>query len=704
VNCGLRPALHRGLMASVGTDWRMAQFHPGSNPLRAMAEALARNGVLYKEFDAGDFSLAEIIETTLRTSKLGLLDAYQQAHLGEGNNLLVVVDQFEELFRYRKLGAAQTQGEYSASEDAIAFVNLLLEVREHANCPIYVALTMRSDFLGDCAQFFGLPEAINKAQYLVPRLTREERKAAILGPAGVGGASVDPVLLTRLVNDVGDNPDQLSILQHALNRTWARMLQDGDGKGPMELRHYEAIGTMAQALNQHAEEAFAELGSERKKKICERIFKALTDTGTDARGIRRPTKVSTLCTIAQATESEVSEIVEVFREPSRSFLMPPAGESLNAERVVDISHESLMRVWDRLKRWGDEEARSARIYRRLAETAEMHAAGNANVLGGAELTGALDWRVRNQPNQAWAMQYNAAFEQAMRFLELSEEARNRQIAAERQQASERRRASLLRMGAAAIALLLVVVTGVFVYLYIYVQGRENEAKDLAEREAALASAGEPDLALLRSVVAHKAKSTFATRNTLLKTLQNAPKGFFLLWPGPNSSSTEGLVVAFSYDGQRLVAGRADGSVTLWDVAARKPLGEPLWPRGAKVTGLAFSRNGRWLAAGFRDGSVVLWDMTVPKPAGEILLGTESEANVTVAFSSDDQRLMSGKGDGTVMLWNVSSRNPLGERQLVPGAKDTVVAFGPDGRNVGFGGHEGLLMWDLDERILKGEPK
>src|SRR5712671_3574140 len=104
VNCGLRPALHRGLMASAGTTWRMAQFRPGSNPLRAMAEALARNGVLYKDFDAGDFTLAEIIETTLRTSKLGLRDAYREARLGEGNNLLVVVDQFEELFRYRKLG------------------------------------------------------------------------------------------------------------------------------------------------------------------------------------------------------------------------------------------------------------------------------------------------------------------------------------------------------------------------------------------------------------------------------------------------------------------------------------------------------------------------------------------------------------------------------------------------------------------------
>ena len=74
-------------------------------------------------------------------------------------------------------------------------------------------------------------------------------------------------MLTRLVNDVGDNPDQLSILQHALNRTWARWRDEG-GKGPMDLAHYEAIGTMADALDQHAEKAYAELGSRGSRQIA----------------------------------------------------------------------------------------------------------------------------------------------------------------------------------------------------------------------------------------------------------------------------------------------------------------------------------------------------------------------------------------------------------------------------------------------------
>ena len=237
----------------------MAQFRPGNDPIGAMARALAQDGVLFREHAAAGLTLAEIIETTLRMSKLGLIDICEQAALGEGVNLLVVVDQFEELFRYRQLAAAGAGAANSISEDAAAFVNLLLEVKERATCQIFVVLTMRSDFLGDCTQFPGLAEAINAGQYLVPRMTRDERRAAIEGPVRVGGAEIAPVLLTRLVNDVGDNPDQLSILQHALNRTWARWQSEG-GKGPLDLAHYEAIGTMAHALDQHAEQGLCRTG------------------------------------------------------------------------------------------------------------------------------------------------------------------------------------------------------------------------------------------------------------------------------------------------------------------------------------------------------------------------------------------------------------------------------------------------------------
>src|SRR5215472_10928564 len=387
VNCGLRPALRRGLMAEAGTSWRIAQFRPGSNPIGAMIHALASDGVLYRDYLRG-IPLEEVLDTSLRISKRGILDAFRKSRLPQQTNLLIVVDQFEELFRYQTQSVSAGAGRDFAQE-AIAFVNLLLEAKRDTTLPIYIVITMRSDFLGDCAEFPGLPEAINQGQYLVPRLTREERRDAIVGPVGVAGGEISPVLLTRLVNDVGDNPDQLSILQHALNRTWAHWQNEGRGEGGMELPHYEAIGTMARALDQHAEKAYSELATGRERQICERIFKALTDLGTDARGVRRPMDVTTLCALTAASPAELTRVIDVFRKPSRSFLMPPLPEALDGGTIIDISHESLMRVWERLKAWANEEADSARLYRRLSETAALHVAGKAGLWHDPDLQLAL---------------------------------------------------------------------------------------------------------------------------------------------------------------------------------------------------------------------------------------------------------------------------------------------------------------------------
>ena len=658
VNCGLRPALRRGLMARAGTAWRMAQCRPGSDPLGALTRALAGDGVLFRGYEADGLTLAEIIDTTLRMSKLGLIDIYEQARLGERVNLLVVVDQFEELFRYRQLGATQTEHAYGISAEATAFVNLLLEVREQTHCSIYVVLTMRSDFLGDCAQFPGLPEAINAGQYLVPRLTRDERRAAISGPVGVGGAEIAPVLLTRLVNDVGDNPDQLSILQHALNRTWACWQQEGDGKRALDLTHYDAIGTMAHALDQHAENAYAELAGERQQHICAKLLKALTDKATDPRGVRRPTTLATLCALAVATAAEVTEVIDVFREPSRSFVMPPAGEALHPETVIDISHESLMRVWERLQAWADEEAQSARLYRRLAETAVLHAAGKASLWRDPDLQLALDWQAKEQPTAVWAARYHEGFEPAMGFLQASvarrdeeareQEARRQEQETQRQRALEQAQAlaeeqqrraeeqtqaaKRLRWLLGIVAVLAMIAVGTAVVAVSQSRAAQQQTRLATARQLA-AQALSPlvrlDRALLAIVEANRIADTVEGRGSLLAALLRSPHLTTVL-TGHTSSVRS---VAFSPDGKTLASGSRDKTLILWDVASRQPLGQPLTGHTDTVVSVAFSPDGRTLASGSWDKTLILWDVASRQPLGQPLTGHTNRV-WSVAFSPD----------------------------------------------------------------------
>ncbi len=130
---------------------------------------------------------------------------------------------------------------------------------------------------------------------------------------------------------------------------------------------------MREALSRHAEEAYAELSPEQQP-LAAKIFKALTEIGSSGRGVRRPATLGKLATITGAGPAAVAAVVEVFRAPGRSFLMPPAGQPLAADSTIDISHESLMRTWGRLAEWTRDEQGCGVLYRRLEQTAALAAA------------------------------------------------------------------------------------------------------------------------------------------------------------------------------------------------------------------------------------------------------------------------------------------------------------------------------------------
>jgi WD40 repeat protein/tetratricopeptide (TPR) repeat protein/energy-coupling factor transporter ATP-binding protein EcfA2 len=432
VRAGLLPAVLGGGMAQAGSAWEIAVMRPGGSPMAHLARALCEAGL--DDADAED-ALSHL-HATLSRSRNGLIEAVRQSRAAAGSKLLLVVDQFEELFRFNRASAM-------SQEEAIAFVNLLLYATQQADQNVYVVLTMRSDFLGECSQFLGLAEAVNDGEFLIPRMTRDQIQEAIEGPIRVRGAAIAPRLLFRLLNDVEDNQDQLPVLQHALMRTWDLWQRSPQsGVAALDLEHYDATGGMHEALSRHADEIFDALPSGPHRTAAVRIFKALTERGPDGRGIRRPTRLGQLVAIAAVEEPIVHGVIEAYRAPGVTFLMPPVSSILDDDAVIDISHESLMRVWRRLRGWVEDEAQSARIYHRLRETAALHGEKRAGLYHDPDLQIALSWREAIEPNSAWAGQVGGRFDEAMAFLDTSREAAEReenQREAARQRELERAR-------------------------------------------------------------------------------------------------------------------------------------------------------------------------------------------------------------------------------------------------------------------------
>jgi hypothetical protein len=405
-------------------------LHPGEDPIGSLAAALDTPAVLGVEVEM-ETTNRVLLDATLRRSTRGLVDAVRMARLPPEDNLLLLIDQFEELFRFRRSRAIPESG-----DEASFFVKLLLEAAQQNELPIHTVLTMRSDFIGDCMEFLGLPEAVTAGQYLVPCLSRDELRSVITGPVAVAGGNIAPRIVTRLLNDVGGDLDQLPVLQHALMRTWDEWRRRGV-ESPVDIEHYDAIGGMQNALSWHAEEAYADAIAATTPTLPSKMFKALTDTASDVRGIRHPASVRDLAAICDASESNISTVVELFRAPGRSFLMPPATTPLNARSVIDISHESLMRCWTRLMAWTEEERASSQIYKRISQSSIWHGEGTAGLWRDPEVELGLQWREQNRPTAAWASRYDQNFEAAMDFLDRSERERNR-VRAEQERARKRK--------------------------------------------------------------------------------------------------------------------------------------------------------------------------------------------------------------------------------------------------------------------------
>ncbi len=478
IYCGVLPILYGGFLTDASPNWEVIVTRPGANPIDNMAESLLGSAKEYNVADPEDKKIKRtIVSTLLRSSSLGLVEAIQQSRRSSDTNYLILVDQFEELFRFKD------STDPNSINETLSFVNLLMEAVNYEDSPIYVAITMRSDFIGDCAQFPELTRKINDSHYLIPQMTRDQKRRAIDGPVAVGGANIAPRLTQQLLNDLGDNPDQLPILQHALMRTWSYWTRFRDYEGELlDLKHYEAIGTMREALSMHANEAFDELDEEQQR-ICEIMFKAITEKRGENFGIRRPTRLNEIAAIADVSENDVAAVIEKFREPGRSLVTPAYGVVLGSKSMIDISHESLMRIWVRLKNWVDDEADAVQMYLRLAEAATQYQVGKAGLWRPPDLQLALNWQAKHRPTLVWGQRYNPAFERTMIFLEYSKkewETEQRIKELEQKQRLQRARTIATVFGILTIFALIALVYAFFQ------QTAANKARIQAEQNLVLA--------------------------------------------------------------------------------------------------------------------------------------------------------------------------------------------------------------------------
>jgi WD40 repeat protein len=472
IYCGLIPILYGGFIPEAGSKWKIMSARPGNSPVENLAAVLAKNENLKKYSEDGHIE-KYILNTVLRRSSFGLVDAVKQMKIPKNENILIIIDQFEELFRYK-----ESRKDSTTFNETEAYIKLLVNAVKQKELPIYIVLTMRSDFIGDCSQFQELTNLINESNFLIPQMSREDFRDAVLGPIAVGGARIDPQLLQQILNTIEDKTDQLPVLQHVMMRTWNFWLQYNEPNAPIKMRDYEAAGKIENALSRHANEAYDELTDEGKE-ICKCMFKCLTEQGANNQGIRHPASIKYIGEIAQVSDQKVIEVVRKFRAKGRSFLTPGEKVALDSDSVIDISHESLMRIWDKLKSWVEEEFSSGQMYLRLSEASSLYQLGKTGLWRPPDLHLALNWKKTQKPTLTWAKRYNPAFEKVMVFLDASEK---KYIQEEQNKVRLQRRAiNRTRRFAAVSVVIAVLVMALLFVVYNSLQDNKRLNVDLGNK-------------------------------------------------------------------------------------------------------------------------------------------------------------------------------------------------------------------------------
>ena len=646
---GKSSAVFAGLLPGMrdAGDWLLVDFRPGERPFQGMATALLPHLEPGLREAEGHLRAKELSEA-LREGEMSLLGTLQQVleKHPSTNRLLLVVDQFEELYTLCPDGNLRRR-----------FLDTLLSVveteRDSHHSPFSLVLTLRADFMGQALSHRPFADALDESSLILGPMNQAELRTAIANPAEGQGAAFEPGLVTRILDDVGQEPGNLPLLEFALTLLWERLDQ-----GWLTHASYEEIGRVGGALARYAEDVYLAL-DENQLEDAQRVFVQLVRPGQGTEDTRRI-----------GSKPEFGEKRWGLIQHLADKRLVVTGQDDERREIVEIIHEALIREWDRLQEWVDAD-RAFRLWQEQMRAGLHQWEGSGRdkdaLLRGVSLSKAENWLIE-RPNDLSVVERE--------FIQASLHARRERqeveaIRQERERSLERRSRNFLRTLVVVLFLAMSVSIG-------FALVARQEARQATEA-ASLSLAANARQAL---------NDKDATSALVLAMTANR------IEDPPRESQRILLEAAFSPGPRRLF----EATKIFEDVK-----GPPL--------SVAITPDGNSALTGFFDGTIVLWDIEtgteIRRFSGHasgtydpLLVVTHSGVN-DIALSPSGQIAISGGDDGAVIVWDINTGEEIRRFEGHSGPV-RAVAVSPDGLTVISGGLSGtsmmkpgeLILWDL----------
>lgn len=362
VRAGLVPQIRGGALPN-SDSWFVVDMVPGTQPLRQLEAALL--SVALKP----PSRLAEM----LRADVGGLLWAVDRVLADVDGDLVLIIDQFEEVF---------TMVDDEAERNH--FLELLRTAVTAPDSRVRVMITLRADFTDRPLEYVNFGELMRTRTEFVLPLSAEEIERAITGPANRVGLQIDTDLIAAIIADVSEEPGALPLLQYALTEVFERR----EGRR-LTLAGYQASGGVLGALARRAEEVFVEL-PEHQQTITRQILLRMVTLGEGTEDTRRRARRSELAEVVNDPQ-QLQQVLDAF---GKYRLLTFDVEPGTREPMIEVAHEALIREWQRLRQWLDTGRADVRLQRVLAgEAAEWNKFSRdpSFLMSGARLTQYEEW-------------------------------------------------------------------------------------------------------------------------------------------------------------------------------------------------------------------------------------------------------------------------------------------------------------------------
>ncbi len=422
LDSGLIPALKKGHNGLAGKEWVICKTRPGQAPIRNLAYALSENDLLNPTIKSTPEQHLWI-EKKLKEGISGLETVYRQSEIFGKKNLMIVIDQFEDLF----LNTDRYNNAAALNEDTNQYINSITGANFAEEIAVYVVIALGTENIIDISPYRRLHDLMNQGQYLLPRISGVDLKRIISNPLVGSKIGVSPESVDTLLAQFGSDMRLLPNLQFLLYKTWSVVKDKNQENIIIQPEDLANVGNIQHCFASHLELHYDHL-DERGKQVFEKLFKVLVSTESLGK-LTQPRTLAHLSSICESSLEEISTLLLPISRGEEMFLeiLPPdismntdnRNFQLHKNSLLVIKNENIFIHWDRFRTWLEQEKESREIYKGLITDQLRYDEGKTSLLRPPDLDFIWQWYQQNQPSKIWGEFLVPGYQNAIDYLTLS---------------------------------------------------------------------------------------------------------------------------------------------------------------------------------------------------------------------------------------------------------------------------------------------